>query len=298
MTVTEKNKKRLKAKGSGFTTVKDTQFTGCSFPIRMQMIGNKLTDAERKVGKYFLGNPAAAYLSITDVVSDSNFGYGTVIRFCRRLGCAGFQEFKVLLAQELNNSSRDDSVDNGDEIAKYAGKIGNELSHTQELLDRETVRLVAEALMNADRTLVTGMAGSTAPAMSFDYRLSRIGIHSQAIFDGYNLAIHAACLRPKDVFMAVSFSGATKDILVAAQVAKDNGATVVSLTNFIHAPMVELADLSLFSATDRDPMSCEVFSNISFNFVLDVVFTQLYKMRSGAADMVEKTFRAISDRRV
>ncbi len=262
------------------------------------MLNNKFTDAERKIGEYFLGNPGAVYLSITDVVSESGMGYGTVIRFCCKLGCAGFQEFKVLLAQELKDSGMVGSAGNGDGIARYAEKIGAELSHTQQLLDHDTVRGVAEALMNAGWVLVTGIAGSTSPAIGFDYRLSRIGVHSKVICDGYTLAIHAACLTRGDILLAVSFSGTTKDILAAARVAKKNGATVVSLTNFIHAPLVDLADLSLFSATDRNPMSCEVFSNISSNFVLDVVFLELYRMRSDAARMVKKTFRAISDRRV
>ena len=271
-------------------------FANCSFPVRMQMMSNKLTAAERKVGEYFLHNSKAAYLSITDVVSDSKLGYGTIIRFCRRIGCSGFQEFKVLLAQELNNDRYND--DTGDEITQYAEKIKSEISSTQKLLNRETIHPVAEAIMNAGRTLIGGIAGSAAPAMGFNYRLNRIGIHSEAIFDGYNLAIHAAGLLPGDVLFAISYSGATKDLLSAAQTAKQNNTTVISLTNFVHAPLVDLADFSLFSASDRDPMSCEVFSNISFNFVLDILFSELFKILPDAAGMVENTFRAISDRRI
>jgi DNA-binding MurR/RpiR family transcriptional regulator len=289
-------KKRAFTKGNGSLSAEAFDFADCSFPVRMQMLGNKLTDAERRVGEYFLRNSEAAYLSITDVVSDSGMGYGTIIRFCRRLGCSGFQEFKVLLAQELSNVGC--GCDSADEIAQYAEKIRVEIANTQKLLDRKIILQVCKAIMNAKITLIGAVAGSTSPASGFNYRLSRIGIHSNVISDGYNLAIRAAGLSKNDVFLAISYSGATKDILGAARIAESNNAVVISLTNFVHAPLVELADFSLFGASDRDPMSCEVFSNISFNFVLDVLFSELYKMLPDASGMVENTFRATSGRRV
>ena len=63
-------------------------------------------------------------------------------------------------------------------------------------------------------------------------------------------------------------------------------------------PLADLANYSLFSSTDRDPMSCEIFSNISSDFVLDVLFSQLYQIRKDAKKIVKRTFAAISDRRV
>ena len=36
-----------------------------SFPVRLQILANNLTDTEKRVGEYFLENPNAAYLSIT-----------------------------------------------------------------------------------------------------------------------------------------------------------------------------------------------------------------------------------------
>ena len=172
------------------------------------------------------------------------------------------------------------------------------MSDTEKLIDDRILLKVAKALNGAKRVLVAGIAGSASPAVGFDYRLNRLGINASVICDGYNLAIRAASLKAKDVFFAISFSGATKDILSAAKVAKDRKAVIVSLTNFVHAPLVDLANYSLFSSTDRDPMSCEIFSNISGDFVLDVLFSQLYQIRKGTREIVKRTFEAISDRRV
>ena len=271
---------------------------GCSFPVRMQILANQLTDMEKKAGRYFMENPAAAYLSITDVVNESKLGYGTIIRFCKKLDCAGFQEFKVLLAQELKDSELSEGAENEDLITQHAVKMRTELANIQKIIDRSTILKIAKTLNNAERVLVAGIAGSASPAVGFDYRLSRIGIHSQVICEGFTMGIRAASLASGDVLFAISFSGATKDILSAAHVAKKSGATVIALTNFIHSPLCDLADFNLFTVSDRDPISCEVFSNISTDFVLDTVFSALYRIKENASEIVQKTFNAVSDRRI
>jgi len=192
----------------------------------------------------------------------------------------------------------DDNFNESDRISMYGKRIAAELINTEKLIDRRVLLKVAEALNGTKRVLATGIAGSASLAVGFDYRLNRLGINALVICDGYNLAIRAASLDAKDVFFAISFSGATKDILSAAKVAKGRKAVIVSLTNFIHAPLVDLANYSLFSSTDRDPMSCEIFSNISSDFVLDVLFSQLYQIHKDAKKIVKRTFAAISDRRV
>lgn len=268
------------------------------FSVRLRILENSLTQTEKKVGRYFLSNPDTVYLSITEVVEDSGLGYGTIMRFCQKLGCSGFQEFKVLLAQEMVLPKAGAGFDESDQLSQYVKKIAAELANTEKLIDHRVLLKVAEVLNEAKRVLVTGIAGSASLAVGFDYRLNRLGINASVICDGYNLAIRAASLEPTDTLFAISFSGATKDVLSAAEIAKGRKAIIVSLTNFIHAPLVDLANYSLFSSTDRDPMSCEIFSNISSDFVLDVLFSQLYQIRKDAKKIVKRTFEAVSDRRV
>ena len=60
--------------------------------------------------------------------------------------------------------------------------------------------------------------------------------------------------------------------------------------------MVERADLSLFIAKDRDLMSCEFFSTISLNVVLDVLFAALFEIPRNAGERVAETSQVVSDR--
>jgi len=259
---------------------------------------NALTAAEKRVGTYFLENPEAAYLSITEVVQASTLGYGTIIRFCRKMGCAGFQDFKVLLAQQLGPANRAGREEHGDSVITQAEKLHTDLRNTVDLLDRKALRAIAESLARARFVLVAGVAGSAALAHGFNYRLSRVGVCSAACTEGYPMAIRAATLRKGDVFLGMSFSGATKDLVKAAQIAKQGGAIVVALTGFLKSPLGEVADETLVGVSDRDPFSCEIFSNVPRDFVLDLLFAEICAVCPRADELIQKTFQAISDRRI
>jgi DNA-binding MurR/RpiR family transcriptional regulator len=263
-----------------------------------QHVKDKLTRNERKVWDYFLRHPDAVYQSITEVVKDSSVGYGTIIRFCQKMGCRGFQDYKVLMAQSVARSAQQKADGPRDPVMRYVQKVRDEILATAKLQDQSALVGVCESIAGARHVLVTGLAGSSPLAIGFDYLLSRIGISSTVVPEGYTLAIRAALLEKGDVFFAISFSGATKDILAAAGIAKDRGATVISLTNFRNAPLVEQADYSLFTATDPDPVYSEISINIAGHMVLEIVFQRLYEMRPGSAEIVARTFKAISDRRI
>lgn len=177
-------------------------------------------------------------------------------------------------------------------------KTKRDIVGTHSLLDEKATLRAARLISKARRILVGGIAGSASPAIGFEYKLSRLGLPATVITEGYNLAIHAATLTEKDVFLAISFSGATHDILHAAEVARSNEAIVICLTAFLKAPLVEFADISFFLSTDHDPLACEAFSTIPCNFVLDILFSQLCKVRRNAHEAIEKTFRAVSDKRI
>lgn len=269
-----------------------------SYPVRFAALRGHLTSAEVRVGEYFLAHPESALLSITEVVERAELGYGTIMRFCRKLGCRGFQDFKVLLGRELATKDLPVTSHQPADIMRHVQKLQGEIVSTAELLDPAVVDQAARALNKARQVLVSGVAGSASLAEGFNYRLMRIGVPTLAVCDGYVMALRASLLNKGDVFFAISFSGATKDTLGAAQIAKARGATVVALTNFVNSPLARAADHTLYSATDRDPLACEVFSNVAGSFVLDVVFSRLFNTRNSAREVVEQTYEAVSDRRL
>ena len=61
-----------------------------------------LRKSERKVADFVLKSPLNVIrMRIVDLAKQAGVSEPTVVRFCRAVGCRGFQDFKMALAQQL-----------------------------------------------------------------------------------------------------------------------------------------------------------------------------------------------------
>lgn len=266
-----------------------------SFRLRYNLCKYSLSESETKVAEYFLQSPEAVYLSITEVAKNVGVGYGSVNRFCQRLGCSGFQEFKILLAYDLALFSEDSAHQRSETLEQHYNRITDRLFATKQLCGDKLLDDVACLLDEANHVLIGGIGGSAPAAIALDYRLQRIGLPCTVLTDPFMFGVRAASLTSKDVIFVINFSGATKTLIHAVETAKQAQVRVVVMTNFIDSPMAELADYRLLTAEDRDPLSVELHSALPAVFLVDAVFERLLKYRTDAAEMVRRTFSAISD---
>jgi DNA-binding MurR/RpiR family transcriptional regulator len=112
-------------------------------------------------------------------------------------------------------------------------------------------------------------------------------------------AMSAALMTPKNVVVAISHSGSTKDIVEALQIAKANGAVTIAIVSHRKSPVASLADISLCihakeTGYKPEPMS----SRIAHLSVIDVlsVGVALRKSRTFVA-CVQKTRKALVNKR-
>ena len=271
---------------------------GTSWIVRFQRLLDGMTSSEKRVGAYFMEHPDAAQKSIGEIIDVSGLGYGTVIRFCQKLGCRGFQEFKVLMARDALAARPADAplgVGGYDTIWQRAK---DDINRTAQSLDIQEVEKAAECLIGASRVLCIGVASSAPLALSLDWKIKRCGIVSSFVSDGYVMAVEASLLREGSVLVAVSSSGATKDIVTAADLARDGGATVIAVTNFTKAPLVEAASIRLLTAAPRDPLRAEVPSLVAGEVVFEILIEQIRRLKPAVDETVLDTFSAIADRKL
>ena len=265
--------------------------------VRFQRLLDDMTDGEKRVGSYFMEHPDAAQKSIGELIDGSGLGYGTVIRFCQKLGCRGFQEFKVLMARDAiarRPTKPSEVAGTYDEIVQ---RLNEDITRTAQNLDIREIERAAEALCKASRVLCIGVASSAPLALSLDWKIKRFGIVSSFVSDGYVMAVEASLLRKDAVLVAVSSSGATKDIVSAARLAREGGATVIAVTNFTKAPLVETAGIRLITSAVRDPLIAEVPSIVAAEAVFEILIEQIRRMNPAVDQTVLDTFNAIADRK-
>lgn len=269
-----------------------------SWRKRFRRLHGRLTAAEQRAGAYFEEHPEAAFDSITDVVTKSGIGYGTIIRFCQKLGCKGFQEFKLLLFTDGVADSRQLSHPPKDERSAIAAGLISELNETLRLLEDTDIQRAAEKILKCSRILVVGVASSAPLVFSLAWKLCRLGIDARASIEGYVMAIHASMLRETDLLFAISASGATKDILHAANVAASRGVTVIALTNFPTSPLSQFAKISLLTSANRDPLKAEIPCIIAGEAVIEVLIDRMLQLEPERKENLLRSSQAVSDRKL
>ena len=266
--------------------------------VRFQRLLDGMTSGEKRVGAYFMEHPDAAQKSIGEIIDVSGLGYGTVIRFCQKLGCRGFQEFKVLMARDaIAARPAEEQLGQGGYDAIWQ-RAKDDINRTAQTLDIQEVERAAECLIGASRVLCIGVASSAPLALSLDWKIKRCGIVSSFVSDGYVMAVETSLLREGSVLVAVSSSGATKDIVTAARLAREWGATVIAVTNFTKAPLVEAANIRLLTAAARDPLRAEVPSLVAGEVVFEILIEQIRRLKPAVDGTVLETFTAIADRKL
>ena len=256
------------------------------FITRIKSAYNQFTKTERKVADFVLDNPRRAlFMSITDLADSCGVGDTSVFRFCKALELNGYQEFKMMLSLSLNEGN--------DELDQFAGKnvtlndtfetVAQKvltaniqaLNETFSLLDEHCFDRAMD-LMNAARSIYFfGVGGSMLTAMKAMNKFLRIEPKVRCLPDTHMQAMAAAVMAPGDVAVLFSYSGATKDTIHVAELAKEAGAAVICVTRFVKSPLTSYSDVTLLSGANEGPFqSGSPSAEISQMFLIDLLYAE------------------------
>ena len=213
---------------------------------------DNLRRSERKVADSVLANAEQIiHYSVSQLAEEAKVSDPTVIRFCRSLGFKGFQDFKIRLAQSVVPTVRTihESVDENSEVPDLVQRVFEAniaaVRSTLKTLDFLTVGAVVDALARANRIIFHGLGGSAAVAMAAYHKFFRIGIPC-LWFDDVHMAIMAASMmKPGEVFVVISHSGASRDVVETAEVAAASGATTVAIVSYSKTPLAKVVNHTL-----------------------------------------------------
>jgi RpiR family transcriptional regulator, carbohydrate utilization regulator len=161
----------------------------------------------------------------------------TVMRTCRDLDFPGLREFKLALAQELalggsplhRRVKLGDSVD--DIVTKVTRSAAATVAGVRAQLDLPTLEAAVAAIASARHVdlFATGIT-SWFMAQDLQARLFRLGLSSNAWVDYHLQRVAAAAQDGQGVVIAISHVGGLPSLLDAVDIARRQGARVVSLT--------------------------------------------------------------------
>ncbi len=279
------------------------------FLTKIRSAYNQFTKAEKKVADYILQNPdQVLFMSISDLAETCKVGDTSVFRFCKTMNVKGYQEFKMTLSLSMRGNERESKEGDGgnvsleDNIAELAGKVLEEtiasIRETHSLLDFNKVTEAMNALSKAKRILFFGVGASMLTAMKAMNKFHRIEPKVYCSEMVSQQLMSAATMEKGDVAVIFSYSGATRDIVEIAKLAKQSGATVVSVTRFLKSELTEYTDILLLCGANVGSLQKgSTSAEISQLFLVDIMYTEYYRRHYEYCNQIlEKTSLAIKDR--
>lgn len=251
-----------------------------SYKIRSNY--KEMGPAEKKIADYIIDNlNEIMATSISELAEKCGCGDATVVRFSRRLGYEGFQALKIAIAGDLGSASAISSEINKSDscyeiFSKRINDIAVTLQNTEAVLDAESLERAAEIIMKAKRIVVFGLGNSAAIAADAAHKFLRLGLNAQYCTDNHLQAIIASHIDRQSVAIAISHSGSSKDIVEALQLSKIGGATTIAITNYGSSPIVDAADICLFTKADETKHSILAMSSrIAQLAIFDAIYTYI-----------------------
>ncbi|GEL77061.1 MurR/RpiR family transcriptional regulator [Tenuibacillus multivorans] len=256
-----------------------------------------LTNSEKKVAEYVINHlDHVIYFSVTDLADEVGVGETTVLRFCRKIGLKGYQEFKLTIAQNISESPKHENVlSNSNLVQQIASNTIESVTNLASIINEEDLNRTIELIHEARSMHFFGVGSSGITALDAKSRLLRIGKHADAITDSHLQAMSAATLSEGDVVVGLSLSGSTRDTLESLKIAKENGATIIAITYYSRSPITQFADIVLLGGAKESPLEGgSLTAKISQLFVVDLICTGLALLEKEASlSMKNKTAEAV-----
>ena len=237
-----------------------------------------LRKSELKVAEYVLKNPLKVIrMRIVDLAEEAKVSEPTVVRFCRGVGCKGFQDFKLALAQQLASSPSygQIAVTDTDSTREYTYKVFDStvdaLLKVRDSLVLERLEAAVAAICAAGRVEFYGFGASAAVAFDAQHKFFRLQIRSTAYSDPHLQNMSATSLNAGDVVIAISQSGRSQALLDSMELVKKAGGIVIGLAPS-ESPVVKKATIAIeVDAKEDIQIYTPLSSRIAHLAVIDVL---------------------------
>lgn len=213
------------------------------------------------------------YMRIRDLANETHVSTSTILRFCRKLNCEGFSEFKVKLKLYLDE--------------KEKGKVKSSEYALSEFMERvqsgsftSAISQAASLIVQSDNLIFIG-SGSSGILAEYGARyFSSMGKFSMYVKDPY-IPIHADYLH-NSTTIALSVSGENYFTISHLNSLKQKGSKIISITNNKHSTIGKMADMNIsYYVTEEWFKESNITTQIPVVYILEETARKVQKIKGG-----------------
>lgn len=197
-----------------------------------------LNDTERTVYRYFMNHiddqmDSILQMSVRDIAAEAYTSPAAILRFCKKMGCNGLDDFKEQLKQYIRDKYALDQMDDMEYIMKSLDFI-----HDPSFQEKKQV--FASLAMSHDQIIFMGEGNSAALARYGARYFSNYNCFAVYIDDPFYPVPEDAS---KVLLVILSETGETKEMYKKVTDYKNAGADIVLITNHTESVIASNSDL-------------------------------------------------------
>ena len=276
--------------------------------LRIKRHLSSLKPAEKRVADYIIKNSGQViHQSIIKLAENVGVSEATVVKFCQRIGYSGYQELKIMLAQESDHNEGEHiygEIKAEDDLNTIINKIfqmyNQSLKETKKMLEKSNLAQCIAMILAAERIFLFGYYASGVVAQDLALKFKRIGYNAEALLENHNQKTVGALLSAQDLVIAISNSGRTQEMVDSLEIVQNSGAKIIVITANLGSPVAEYADQLLLNASNETPFrGSALTSRMSQLAVIDMLFLGVATTEfDKAISAIKKTREAIKKSRV
>lgn len=279
---------------------------GAGCIARLQSLRQELTPGQRQLVDTVLKDPHSVILaSVGELAQRAGTSEAAVSRFARAVGFTSYAEFKLALSRDLVDVTQSihEDVEHDDAIGTLAVKIASAnaraIQDTVRALDADTLDRATEVIAAASRVAFFGFGGSAAVARDAWHHFLRTGKTVVTIDDSHEQVMWATNTVQGDAIILFSHTGTSRDLCDVAEIAAEQGAVTISITNLGRSPLTRRATLNLFTSSRETRYREESMSSrIAAMTVVDILYVAVaLGLAEEMADRRDRIRRAIQRKR-
>ena len=268
--------------------------------IEKLKLKEKMSDNEESIADFILGLGEELKKYSTRNIADATYtSPATVVRLCKKLGFAGFDDFKKQFLKEIDYLNRQyGKIDanfpfqKDDTMMNVAYKISqlyeDTIKDSISLLHHDSLQKALNLLKYSESIHIYSFGTTLNLAESFKEKMLKIG-KNVIISNNINYQLYEAnCIPKGDIAILISYSGETKKIICVAETCKKRGIPIIVISSFGGNTLSKMASCNLTMST-KESMFYNIgdFStHLAIHFILDVLYSTYFLLN------YEKNFEA------
>lgn len=225
---------------------------------------DKLTPEAQKAARYVLENPADVGVStVREIAVAANVKPNTFVRMARQVGFEGYDDFRAPFREAIRRGGvsfpdrarwLQDIRKSGEIGGLYADMIGAAVRNIDETfagISEEALKAAAEAIWASRQVFTLGVGVHNSNARNFTYLASTGMTQFHAIpRPGSTPVDDLAWADGRDVLIAMTMKPYRTEVIDAVRIARDQGVTVIAISDSPASPISLAANHSFTVAAD------------------------------------------------